>query len=83
MTDKPAKDSASRVLDIFEEGRKFTEDLLKENERLRSSLAQARNEVRDLQNQNVKVDVARIQRRLETAEEEVAALRTENAELKA
>ena len=82
MVDKPGKDSASRVLELFEEGRKFTEELLKDNERLRVSLAQARNEVREVQNQNVKVDMDRIQRRLETVEEEVQALRAENAQLK-
>jgi hypothetical protein len=83
MTDKSGKDSASRVLELFEEGRRFTEDLLKENERLRSSVAQARNEVRELQNQYIKVDVARMQRRLTSIEDEVQALRQENAELKA
>jgi putative methionine-R-sulfoxide reductase with GAF domain len=83
MTDKAGRDSAARVLELFEEGRKFTEDLLKENERLRSAVAQARTEVRELQNQYIKVDVARMQRRLASVEEELSALRAENAELKA
>lgn len=83
MTEKPGRDSAARVLELFEEGRKFTEDLLKENERLRSAVAQARNEVRELQNQYIKVDVARMQRRLASVEDEVQALRQENSELKA
>jgi hypothetical protein len=82
MTDKHPRDSASRVLELFEEGRKFTEDLLKENERLRAAVAQARNEVRELQNQYVKVEVVQIQRRLASMEEELLALRTENADLK-
>jgi putative methionine-R-sulfoxide reductase with GAF domain len=71
------------VLELFEEGRKFTEDLLKENERLRTAVAQAKSEVRELQNQYIKVDVARMQRRLASVEEELLALRAENAELKA
>jgi putative methionine-R-sulfoxide reductase with GAF domain len=83
MTDKAGRDSAARVLELFEEGRKFTEDLLKENERLRSAVAQARSEVRELQNQYIKVDVARMQRRLASVEDEVQSLREENAELKA
>ena len=49
MTDKPARDSSMRILELFEEGRKFTEDLLRENERLRAANAQARAELRDLQ----------------------------------
>jgi putative methionine-R-sulfoxide reductase with GAF domain len=83
MSEKSGRDSAGRVLELFEEGRKFTEDLLKENERLRSAMAQARAEVRELQNQYIKVDVARMQRRLASVEEELQALRAENAELKA
>lgn len=83
MSEKPGRDTATRVLELFEEGRKFTEDLLKENERLRSAVAQARAEVRELQNQYIKVDVARMQRRLASVEEELQALRAENAELKA
>ncbi|MBN2573815.1 MAG: GAF domain-containing protein [Deltaproteobacteria bacterium] len=83
MADKPGRDSAARVLELFEEGRKFTEDLLKENERLRAAVAQARIEIRDLENRYIKVDVARLQRRLVSVEDEVAALREENAELKA
>jgi putative methionine-R-sulfoxide reductase with GAF domain len=83
MTEKPGKDSAARVMELFEEGRKFTEDLLKENERLRGMIAQARTEVRELENRYIKVDVARMQRRLASVEDELQALRQENAELKA
>jgi putative methionine-R-sulfoxide reductase with GAF domain len=82
MTDKPGRDSAARVLELFEEGRKFTEDLLKENERLRTAVAQARIEIRELENRYIKVDVARLQRRLLSIEDEVSALREENTELK-
>jgi len=82
MTDRNPRDSASRVLELFEEGRKFTEDLLKENERLRSAVVQARNEVSDMQNQYIKVEVVHIQRRLASMEEEMQSLRAENAKLK-
>ncbi len=83
MTEKPGRNSAARVLELFEQGRKFTEDLLKENERLRAAVAQARIEVRDMENQYVKVDVARLQRRLLSVEDELQSLREENTELKA
>jgi len=82
MAEKHPHDSASRVFALFEEGRKFTEDLLKENERLRAAVVQAHNEVRDLQDQYIKVEVVHIQRRLASMEEEMRALREENAELK-
>lgn len=83
MTDRPGRDSAARVLELFEQGRQFTEDLLKENERLRAAVAQARTDVRELENQYVKVDVARLQRRLLSVEDELQGLREENTELKA
>jgi GAF domain-containing protein len=83
MADKPGRDSASRVLELFEEGRKFTEELLKENERLRAAIFQTRTEVRDLQNQRVRPDIEHMQKRLATVEEELEALRKENSELKA
>ena len=83
MTDKPARDSSMRILELFEEGRKFTEDLLRENERLRAANAQTRAELRDLQNQYVKIDVPRVQQKLSLIEEEVRTLRSENEELKA
>jgi putative methionine-R-sulfoxide reductase with GAF domain len=83
MTEKPGRDSAAKVLELFEEGRKFTEDLLKENERLRVAVAQARSEVRELENRYIKVDVARMQRRLASVEDELQALREENTGLKA
>ncbi len=83
MADKSGRDSASRVLELFEEGRKFTEELLKENERLRAAIFQARTEVRDLQNQRIRPDVEHMQKRLASVEDELAALRKENAELKA
>jgi GAF domain-containing protein len=83
MTDKATRDSSSRVFELFEEGRRFTEELLRENERLRAANAQAHNELRDLQNQYVKVDVPRLQQKLSLLDDEVRTLRNENEEMKA
>jgi hypothetical protein len=81
MTDK-LRGSSARVLELFEEGRKFTEELLRENERLRAANAQARNELRELQNQYVRVDVPSLQQKLQLLTEEVQTLRSENEEMK-
>lgn len=82
MTDKTGRDGSTRVLELFEEGRRFTEDLLRENERLRALNAQIRTEKRDLETQYVRVDVPSMQRKLALLEEEVRNLRAENADLK-
>ena len=47
MTENDAFKGSLKVLDLFEEGRKFTLDLLKENERLRLVIAGLRNEDHD------------------------------------
>jgi predicted nuclease with TOPRIM domain len=84
MADKPGRDSASsRVLELFEEGRRFTEDLLRENERLRAANVLARNEVRELHGQQVRPDLAQLQERLQSAEEQVVALRSQYDDLRA
>jgi nitrate/nitrite-specific signal transduction histidine kinase len=82
MTDRTSPDGATRVLEIFEEGRRFTEDLLRENERLRALNAQLKTEKREIEGQYVKVDVPTMQRRIGMLEEDVRTLRTENQELK-
>ena len=84
MADKPGRESASsRVLELFEEGRRFTEELLKENERLRAANVLARTEVRELQGQHARPELAQLQERLHSAEEELATLRSQYEELKA
>jgi len=72
MVDKAGRDGTTRVLELFEEGRRFNEDLLKENERLRAQNAQLRGEGRESES---------LQREITLLEEEVRALRAEKAEL--
>ncbi len=71
-----------KLLELFEEGKRFTEDLLKENERLRMLAASLKAERNDLQSQYVKVDVPHLQQKTALLEQEVQRLRGENKELK-
>jgi nitrate/nitrite-specific signal transduction histidine kinase len=82
MNDDSTNSKDSRFLRVFEEGKQFTEELLKENERLRLVAAGLRNEKRDLENKYVKVDVPRLQERNVLLGEENQQLREENTELK-
>ncbi len=74
--------AAERVLRIFEDGKRFTEELLRENEKLRLLAARLRAEKADLENRFVKVDVPRLQDKLRLTEQEVQQLKEENRELR-
>ncbi len=67
-----------RVIDLFEGAKRFTEDLMRENERLRLSNQGLKRAVREAQVQ----DPDQVGRRLATLEEENALLREELDELK-
>ena len=81
MSEERPGASAGKVFQLFEQGKKFTEELLKENEKLRMAVTSLRAEMRDLENQYVKVDVPHMRQKLESLEREVRRLREENAEL--
>ena len=73
--------TGNRVLDLFEEGKHFTEELLRENEKLRLVIARLRAEQRKLESQYIKVDVPRLKEKVSVLEEEVRHLRVENQSL--
>ena len=73
MTHKNTINSSLKVLKLFEEGKKLTEDLLKENERLRYSLAALRNEKKDLEKKYITVNIPHLQERVRLLEDEIAA----------
>lgn len=75
MSEQDTPNRAMRFLDIFEQGRRFTEEILKENEKLRMLVASLRAE-------KAAVDVSRLQERLRIADEEIAELRRANQELR-
>lgn len=82
MVDQIKQDVEKRAFRVFEEGKKFAEDLIKENERLRIVNVTLKNEIRSIESQYIKLDVVRQQKKLELIENELVALRRENQELK-
>ena len=72
----------SMVLELFEEGKRFTEELLKENENLRMLIAKLKTEKRDLEGKYIKVDVPWMKQKIELLEDEVHQLKEENQELR-
>jgi hypothetical protein len=82
MVDKPTT-QRSKVFELFENGKRFTEELLRENEKLRLANAQLQTESREIKAQFVQVDVPHLQHKVRLLEEELASLRQENNELRA
>jgi hypothetical protein len=76
------KNEKSKALEIFEKGKEFTEELLKENEKLRMVIAKLKNERLEMENRYVKVDVPHLQRKNEILEKEVQMLLEENQNLR-
>jgi len=82
MNEKPQSGPELKLMELFEEGKRFTQDLLKENEKLRLVNANLRNERKDIESQYVKVDVPLMQHKLSLLEQELLQLRGENRELR-
>ena len=70
------------ILRIFEQGKRFTEELLKENERLRMLVARLRTEGQDAAASELQAEVARISDKLRVVEDEVGRLRQDNNDLR-
>lgn len=70
------------VLRLFEEGRHFTEEVLRENERLRLLATKLRSDLREMEGQFVEAGAADLPERLRKADEEMRALRAENERLR-
>ena len=82
MSNEQPTGSASKVLQLFEQGKQFTEDLLKENEKLRRIITALRAEKQELESQYVKVDVPRLREKVELLQRELQQLREENDDLR-
>ena len=82
MSEQQQFGSAGKVLQLFEQGKRFTEELLKENEKLRMMITSLRAEKQELESQYVKVDVPRLREKVELLEREVQKLRRDNEELR-
>ena len=71
-----------RVLELFEEGRQFTEELLRENERLRGQAVRLRQEMGELEHRLAQADVPRFTERIRSLEDENGALREQLDDLR-
>ncbi len=82
MTEKQVPENALRMLQVFEEGKRFTEDLMKENENLRLVVAKLKNESKELEKKYIQVDVPRMREKMRILEAELHESREENEELR-
>lgn len=82
MAEQNKQQAEKKVFRVFEEGKRFAEDLIRENERLRLINVDLKNEMRAVERQYVRLDVVRLQKKLELIENELLAVRRENQELK-
>ena len=76
MTDKPPA-GAARFLELFEEGKRFTEELLRENERLRLVITKLRDEKNELEQRSRGGEPPILVQKAHVLEQEVTALRGE------
>ena len=82
MTENDRPNKFGKFMHIFEEGKKFTEELLRENERLRAAILSLKNEKRELEGKYVKIDTLHMQEKIRLLESELQELRAENLEIK-
>lgn len=82
MSEKHTPPSPARFLELFEEGKRFTEELLKENERLRLLIAKLRDEKSDLERKVGRGSPGDLGEKVQLLGEEVARLRAENEAMK-
>jgi nitrate/nitrite-specific signal transduction histidine kinase len=73
--------AATRINELFDEGRRFTEEVMEENARLRMMIAGQRNSMRDLQREREQ-DLPMLRERLVLLEEENQTLRQELDDIK-
>jgi len=74
--------STDRIVAMFEEGKRFTQELMEENERLRRLVAQQKGEIKDLTSQYVQVDVPYLKERIKLLEDQNRNYETELREIK-
>jgi DNA-binding transcriptional MerR regulator len=80
MSDKRG-DKPRKIVEMFEEGRRFTEELLEENKRLRLAFEQQRNRIKDLE-QAIDKDSPELRQRLQLLEEQNLLLKEELRDVK-
>ena len=74
MSDTPRFKEGYRIVSLFDQGKQFTEELLRENERLRKVVKNLTDENRNLQRQSTSAGVEQMKAKIEMLEKEKAAL---------
>lgn len=80
MSDK-MRARTERIAEMFEGGKKFTEELMQENERLRLVNERLKADIRDVEDERI-IDVPNLKERLKLADEENSILRDELKDMK-
>jgi hypothetical protein len=80
MNQQNGAERETKFIEIFEESKRFTEEILRENEKLRMLVASLRSENSEVEGRYAKIEVPRLQDRIRQLEEEVAELRRVNLE---
>lgn len=82
MSNHESGGNEAAILRIFEQGKRFSEELLKENERLRMLVARLRTEGQENAAAELRLELARVNERLRMAEDDLGRMRKDNAELR-
>lgn len=80
MSQQNGAERETKFIEIFEESKRFTEEILRENEKLRMLVASLRGENTELESRYGKIEVPRLHDRIRQLEQEVAELRRVNQE---
>lgn len=82
MEEDPRTQKGMKIVSLFDQGKKFTEELLKENERLRELLRNVSHEKRQLEYKYGELGVERLEQKNQIAQDEIRQLKREIEELK-
>jgi hypothetical protein len=82
MSDPNNRIQSSRIFSLFDQGKKFTEELLKENERLRQRVADVAHEKEVIEKRTDAAGIGHMQAKIRVLEEENSRLRQEIAHQK-
>jgi len=82
MEENPRSQKGMKIVSLFDQGKKFTEELLKENERLRELLRNVSHEKRQLEYKFNEKGVERLEKKNQIAQDEINQLKREIQELK-
>ena len=82
MEDDTRAQKGMKIVSLFDQGKQFTEELLKENERLRALVRNLSHEKRQLEFKNDQLGMDRLEKKNQIAQDEIAQLKKEIDALK-